>query len=82
MNLKELVIDHRYPEDIKRIMKAGIDVDIILSPKAADRLWSDRSNMLCAGWLTLPEDDETIGEIIVAAREAMLEELMFLEGDE
>lgn len=82
MNLKELVIDHRYPQDIKRIMKAGIDVDIILSPKAAERIWDEYSDMLCAGWLILPKDDETIGEIIVAAREALLEEILFWEGDE
>lgn len=82
MNLKELVIDHRYPEDIKRIMKAGIDVDIILSPKAADKIWREYSDMLCAGWLILPQDDETIGEVILAAREAILEEIIFWEGDE
>lgn len=78
--MKDLIIDHRYPEDIKRIMKAGIDVDVLLSPTAADRIWSEYSDMLCAGWLVLPNDDETIGELIVSVREAQLLELSFWEG--
>lgn len=78
--MKELVIDHRYPEDIKRIMKAGIDVGVLLSPTAADRIWSEYSEMLCAGWLILPENDETIGELIESVREAQLLELSFWEG--
>ena len=80
--MKELVIDHRFPEDIKRIMKIGIDIGFMISPSKADSIWSDYADTFCAGWLNLPQDDETIQELIFLAREAQLNELRCWEGDE
>lgn len=57
-------INTRYAEDIKRILKAAIDVDIILSPEEADKLWCDYSDTLYAGWLRLPESDESLRQTI------------------
>ncbi|EAC2325834.1 hypothetical protein B5G96_15555 [Listeria monocytogenes] len=59
-----LMISPRYAEDIKRILKAAIDIDIIMSPEEADKLWSDYSNELYAGWLRLPESDESLRQTI------------------
>lgn len=80
--MKELVIDYRFPEDIKRIMKVGIDIGFMISPSKAYSIWSDYSDTFCAGWLNLPQDDETIQELIFLARAAQLDELRFWEGDE
>lgn len=80
--MKELVIDYRFPEDIKRIMKVGIDIGFMISPSKAYSIWSDYSDTFCAGWLNLPQEDETIKELIFLARAAQLDELRFWGGDE
>jgi len=50
----------RYPSDVKRICDVAISHGIVLSPQEAEKAWEEYSDMLCAGWINLPEGEEEI----------------------
>lgn len=62
--MKKLAVNSRYPEDIIRIMKVAIDVNILLTPEEADMVWTEHSNSYAAGWLGLPDDDDVLATLI------------------
>jgi hypothetical protein len=52
--------DCQYPSDVERIVKVALAHGIELSPKEAEAAWDEHSDNYAAGWLYLPEDDESI----------------------
>lgn len=62
--MKKLAVNSRYPEDIIRIMKVAIDVNILLTPEEAEMVWTEHSNSYAAGWLGLPDDDDVLATLI------------------
>jgi hypothetical protein len=61
--MKKLVSKHdeeMYPQDIDRIVEVckanGYEID----RATAQLAWKDVSDMMCAGWLGLPESDEEL----------------------
>lgn len=55
------IVENEFPEDverIKRVMNANISDDL------ADKIWKTVSEYFCANWLTLPENDEDLYQMI------------------
>jgi len=58
-----------YPSDVRRIVAVAAEHGVILSAVEANAAWEEHSDMLCAGWLFLPEsDDELWAELPALAR--------------
>ena len=51
---------HEYTEDIKRIQSLAQEKGYLLSVTDAQKAWEEYSDMYAAGWLYLPEDDESV----------------------
>jgi hypothetical protein len=49
-----------YPSDVKRIVIVAAGRGVILFAVEANAAWEEHSDNLCAGWLVLPEDDDTL----------------------
>lgn len=62
--MKRIAVNHRHSEDITRIMKVSIDVNILLTPEDADMVWTEHSDSYAAGWLGLPDDDDVLATLI------------------
>lgn len=62
--MKRIAVNHRHSEDITRIMKVAIDVNILLTPEDADMVWTEHSDSYAAGWLGLPDDDDVLATLI------------------
>lgn len=60
--MKEIIIpiDSDYIDDIKRIVKVLLDKNIICSEQNAQFLWSEYSDGMAAGWMSLPREDEDV----------------------
>lgn len=54
----ELKINHRYPQDVKRIMNA-----MNCTEQEAIYMWDEYSDSLHAGWMGLPKLDSTIRQL-------------------
>jgi len=54
----------RYLNDCQRIVDVAACRDIKMTLHQAEVIWDDYSDALCAGWLTLPDDDDNIWEVI------------------
>lgn len=55
------IVDNEFPEDVERIknvMKTNV------SDKLATEIWKTVSEYFCAGWLTLPENDTDLYNMI------------------
>ncbi len=63
---------HRYPKDIKRIIKAFVDEDMIVTPEQANDMWELYSDSMCAGWMGLPESGD---DLIVAVLRPYFQEI-------
>lgn len=55
----------RYTEDILRIVKILNNNGYYATEELAQKIWSDYSEDVCAGWLILPEKDSDLLEILV-----------------
>lgn len=53
-----------YPQDIVRIVDVFYSRGYIISYGDAAKAWEQYSDTLCAGWIMLPEEDETVFETI------------------
>lgn len=65
MKLLEYKVKLEYPKDVERMRSvlnaAGYDA----AEQDLDRLWSDHSAAMCAGWMRLPDDDgELLGDLL------------------
>lgn len=49
-----------FPDDVKRIIQIAADRGVVCSALEAKIAWEDTSESMCAGWLCLPKDDETV----------------------
>ncbi len=54
----------RFPEDVERIGKILLEKGYWATPDECQLLWETYSDNLCAGWLILPDDDDTVFESI------------------
>lgn len=46
----------QHPEDVERLAEVSILKSLRLSNIEIEKVWSDFSGSLCAGWLTVNED--------------------------
>lgn len=60
IRLGQLKYELRYPEDIDRIVRVLAGAGISCSEDQALRLWTRRSDEMCASWLGLPSDDQIL----------------------
>lgn len=56
-----------YHDDVKRIMQVALAHGIILTPVEAYKAWSEFSDMMAAGWMSL--DSESDGSLWYALPE-------------
>ena len=54
----------KYQEDCKRIVGVAFNAGFIITVREAESIWDDYSEMLAAGWLGLPDDDNELWQII------------------
>lgn len=57
LNLDE---DYQWPEDVKVIIRAFREEGLYCSAQQAHWMWQEYSDSMCAGWMTVHEDDENI----------------------
>ena len=53
-----------YPCDVTRIQSAVINHGFHCTRAEAERLWDLHSDDYCAGWLFLPDDEETLWSFV------------------
>jgi hypothetical protein len=58
-------VDIYYLEDCKRIKEIFKERGEYITLQQAEKMWQHFSNLMCAGWMMLPEDDD---EVYLAAK--------------
>ena len=53
-----------YPNDVWRIQNVAMSHGITLTTEQAEAVWRSYSDDMAAGWMSLPESDEELWEII------------------
>lgn len=53
-----------YVEDTKRIVNVVMNHGIWINPLEAEQMWEEYSDTLAATWMTLPEDDSELWDIL------------------
>jgi hypothetical protein len=56
--------NYDYPADIERMIEVCRNNNIDTTPEEVDDVWCEYSEMFAAGWLTLPDTDEELFEIL------------------
>lgn len=60
---KKLILNYHwfaFPEDVERIVQVCRDRGFEIDPTTAEQAWLQYSDSMCAGWLTLPDDDNHV----------------------
>lgn len=57
--------DYMYSGDVDRIVLACKNAGYGISEPVALEVWERYSDSMCAGWLHLPDDDDTLVSIIL-----------------
>jgi len=53
--------DHyQHSDDIRRIMQIALARGVVLSAHEAAGAWQENSDNMCAGWLCLPANDDSV----------------------
>ena len=60
LNLNFYDASLEYPSDCERICRVALTHQHIITPKQSEEIWKELSNMMAAGWLCLPDDDEDL----------------------
>lgn len=53
-----------YREDTKRIVRVALEHDVIITLAQAEKAWLLFSEGMAAGWMSLPDDDEEVWNIV------------------
>lgn len=77
--MKRIAVNGRCSEDIIRIMKVAIDVNILLTPEEADMVWTEHSDSYAAGWLGLPDDNDVLATLIERNVDKLIAERALIE---
>lgn len=65
---------NRYPKDINRMIKVCKEQFIDLAAEEAAEIWEAYSDDFSAGWLTLPDYDSELFDIIIEYAEKLWKE--------
>jgi hypothetical protein len=56
--------EHRFIEDVKRMQQLMISKGYYCTLKMIAHSWNEYSDSYCAGWLSLPDSDEELFNIL------------------
>jgi len=56
--------EHRFIEDVERIQQVMVSKGYYCTLKMCAHMWEEYSDTYCAGWLSLPESDDDLFNIL------------------